>query len=106
MAMLVGQIFLCSFPALYLNCFYVKRVIGYGLKRQFLDNGRLLLSASVLAVAVAGVGYGLLWSPWIEFVLQVSMGAGLFLMLSWLLKDPSFREGVKMIQSRIERSAE
>lgn len=94
------QDFLCTF----VNAAPNRKLLGYSIWNQWTD---VIPSALLSAVMCAGViGAGAIlgeMSPFIKLILQVGWGAGIYVLLAWIVRMESFCYLVGMIKERLRR---
>lgn len=77
----------------------LKRLLGYGASDQLRDVWKSLLSALLTALAVWGFGR-LPLSPLTALLLQVPLGAAVYVLLNLLLKNESLRDLLSMLRRK------
>ena len=77
-----------------INCYYTKKLLGYGLLDQLKGISFLLVNSAVM-VGVVFLVMRLFDANWMKLLVGVSAGAAAYALLALLTKDPSFMALVK-----------
>lgn len=92
--------------ALFVNCHYTGTLIGHGAAAQLRDAAPPLLAAAVMALAVGFTGIGLDLPVALELLVQVAVGAVVYVVLCLALRLAAFRETLALLRLARGRSAE
>ncbi|MFC1793544.1 lipopolysaccharide biosynthesis protein [Planctomycetota bacterium] len=96
-AILWGQIAL-SVCAYWLNAYYTKKLVGYGVAEQLCDVAPYLGGAVMMGACVYAAQFAVPANVMLQLTLQVLSGVVLFTVLSWALRLPAFLESWEMIR--------
>lgn len=101
-----GLLWMCVGKALYefiafsFNCYYTKKLLGYGMLEQLREISLIMFNAVVMAAGVTAVTV-FIAPPLIKLVVGVLIGGGLFLLLSLITKDQTFSELRQMLAAKV-----
>lgn len=96
-AILWGQIAL-SVVTYWLNAYYTKKLVGYGVAEQLRDVAPYLGGAVMMGACVHAVQFAVPANNVLQLTLQVLSGVALFTVLSRALRLPAFLESWEMIR--------
>jgi len=99
-AMIIGQI-VTSIIAYYLNSYFTEKLLNYPLSKQIKDVMPALIIASTMGIAIYGLVFAQLSNNYILLILQVILGAFIYLSLCYFAKVPAFIEILDMIKPRL-----
>jgi len=95
-----------DFLTTFVNAWPNKKLLGYGICRQWLDILPPAGISLVMSMAVYGIGLVLPQSAWIRLGVQVAWGAGVYVLLAALFRLESFRYVMGLIRQRKKRGKE
>lgn len=98
--MIIGQI-VTSFIAYYLNSYYTSKLLDYSITQQMKDVMPLLLISCITGGAAYGLKHFQLSNDYILLIMQIILGALLYIGLCFLIRIPAFLEILGMIKSRL-----
>lgn len=99
-AMIIGQI-VTSTIAYYLNSYFTGKLISYPISEQMRDVMPALIISCIMGGAVYGLTLFQLSNDYILVIIQIILGAGLYIGLCCLTRIPAFLEIMGLIKPRL-----
>ena len=93
-----GEIFF-SFLALIINCYYTKKLVGYGIIEQLKDVYVMLLSAILLVLVGLGIS-NLLENNYFKIIVPAFVVLSLYLFVIYFFEYPLFKSNLEIIRRR------
>lgn len=91
-----------SYISLLINMYYSGREISYSYSRQLMDLLPAFLSAVIMGVTVYLANYMTSGIYAIDLILQIILGIGLYILLSWLFRIKEFKDILNVFKYRLK----
>jgi teichuronic acid exporter len=98
--MIVGQV-VTSIIAFYINGYYTSKLLDYSISQQIKDVTPLLLISSIMGGAIYGLRFARISNDYTLLIMQIMLGAVLYIGLCLLIRIPAFLEILGMIKTRL-----